>query len=165
MAHPDSAGIALIPGQTVRAEVIDHQPWGIFVRIVDPEGVIASVDASAMDSPSGSFIALPEERPSVGTEVTAVVQEVRRWTPPGHVRLSLRAKDLEEFRWRCDLCMTPTTLSLGGDGVAMDVKSAEAPGSHTIVAHRACLLDVLHPESLERARVTAVGYSHRSRTH
>lgn len=118
-----------------------------------------------MDSPSGSCIALPEERPSIGTEVTAVVQEIRRWTPPGYIRLSLRAKDLEEFRWHCDLCMAPTTLSPGGDGVVMDVKSAEGPGSHTIVAHRTCLLGALHPESLERARVTTVGYSHRNRTH
>lgn len=154
----DDPRIVLFPGQRVRAEVVRHRPWGVFVRIIGHEDVPASIDASAMDSPSGSLIALPEERPAIGAEVTAVVQEVRRWsTPPGYVRLTIRAQDLDTFRWACDLCMEPATLSPKGDGVVLEARNAADPRSTTIVAHRACLLGALHADSFERARVALLG--------
>ncbi|MDT0305243.1 hypothetical protein [Streptomonospora wellingtoniae] len=159
MGRSDVVGIVLVPGQTVRAEVIDHQPWGMSARIIGHEDVNASIDAAAIDSPSGSPIALPEERPIRGAVVTAVVQQIRGGaSSSGYVRLTLRANDLAEFQWHCDFCMTPTTLSPGGDGVVMTVRSAEGPGGQTVTTHRACLVDALHPESVERARVTRVGY-------
>ncbi|MBB4931072.1 hypothetical protein F4561_001892 [Lipingzhangella halophila] len=157
MQDADLATYALVPGQQVRARVLEHFPWGVMVRIVGHERAGASVDFMAMDRPSGAPRSLPPEFPPVGAEVTAVVQEVRRWEGRSWVRLSLRAADLAALHWRCDLCMTTTTLSPGGDGLTLEVRSAGGPESHTVVAHRACLLDALHPDSLERARAERVG--------
>jgi len=117
----------------------------------------ASIDAAAMDSLSGSPIALPGERPRVGEEVAAVVQQLRQWTGAGRVRLSTRSADLAALRWRCDFCMGETVLSPGGDGVTMEVRAADGPGAHSVIVHRDCLLGALHPDSLERARVPKAG--------
>ncbi|MFW5415592.1 hypothetical protein J0910_02910 [Nocardiopsis sp. CNT-189] len=146
-----------VPGTPVRAVVTGEHPWGATVRVLGYEGVPASIDAAAMESPSGSRIALPEERLRVGEEVAAVVQQLRQWSGPGRVRLSTRAADLAGLRWRCDFCMADAVLSPGGDGVVMEVRAAGGPGAHSVVAHRDCLLGALHPESLERARVPEVG--------
>ncbi|WP_229811808.1 hypothetical protein [Streptosporangium pseudovulgare] len=134
-----------------------HQPWGVSVVIPGHEGIGASVDAAVIDSPSGNPRALPEEYPPVGAEVDAVVQQLRRYTSPAWARLSLRSQDLECFQWGCDFCDTPVVLSPGGDGVTLDVRSADGPGSTAIVAHRECLAIRLHTRSLEPARIRSVG--------
>ncbi|MER5319223.1 hypothetical protein [Streptosporangium roseum] len=153
----DAAGAGLVPGQTVRARVTTHQPWGISVVISGHEDIGASVDAAVIDSPSGNPRALPEEYPPVDAEVDAVVQQLRRYTSPAWARLSLRSQDLKCFQWGCDFCGTPVALSPGGDGVTMDVRSADGPGSTAVVAHRECLAIRLHTQSLEPARIRSVG--------
>jgi hypothetical protein len=130
---------------------------GVSAQIVGHGDIGASVDASVIDGPSGSAFALDEEYPPVGAEVDAVVQQIRRFHPPAWVRLTLRAADLVEFRWPCDLCGRPTTLSPGGDGVVMDVRSADGPGSTAPVAHRTCLADLLIHNPGEQARVLHLG--------
>ncbi|MFF0312895.1 hypothetical protein ACFYSC_36195 [Streptosporangium sp. NPDC004379] len=157
MRRFDAAGAGLVPGQTVRARVIAHQPWGVSMVIPGHEDIGASIDAAVIDSPSGNPRALPEEYPRVGTEVDAIVQQLRRYTSPAWARLSLRSQDLECFRWGCDFCGTPAVLSPGGDGVTMDVRSADGPGGTAVIAHRECLAIRLHTRSLEPVRIRSVG--------
>lgn len=107
--------------------------------------------------PGSECVARGELTPAVGAEIDAVVVEVSRWDPPVGVRLSIHPDDLEPFQRRCDFCSERTTLSPGGDGVVLDVRSNDGPGSHSIISHRACLTDSLHPTSLERRRVASVG--------
>ena len=37
----------------------------------------------------------------------------------------------------------------GGGGLILDVRSHDGPGSHTVISHRQCLADRLHPDSGE----------------
>ncbi|MFC7328224.1 hypothetical protein [Marinactinospora rubrisoli] len=157
MRRFDSAAADLVPGMRVRVRIARHEPWGVFVTILENPDVAASVDAAVIDSPSGSPRALPGEYPAVGTEADAVVQTVRRWFPPVLVRLTLRSADLREFRWGCDLCGTPTVLSPGGDGIVLDARSADGPGGTALVAHRSCVIERLHRDSLEGARIRLLG--------
>ncbi|MEV4888562.1 hypothetical protein AB0K48_04110 [Nonomuraea sp. NPDC055795] len=125
------------------------------VEILGHEGIGASIDGAAIDSPSGAGRAWLGEYPAVGTEVDAVVQEIRRWSPSAWARLTIRSQDLHSFQWLCDFCGTPTVLSPEGDGVVMDVRSAD--GRHAIVTHRECLRSRLHVSSSEHAHVDSVG--------
>src|ERR1700733_8136788 len=79
--------------------------------------------------------------------VDAVVEQVRRYHPPAWVRLSIRPRDLELFTWPCDLGREPVTLDPGGGGLILDVRSRDGPGSHTVISHRQCLADRLHPDN------------------
>ncbi|WP_181874444.1 hypothetical protein [Marinitenerispora sediminis] len=153
----DSAAADLVPGARVRVRITGHEPWGVLAEVLGSPDTGASVDAGRIDSPSGSPRALPEEYPVLGSEVDAVVEAVRRWSPPAWVRLTLRAADLREFRWGCDLCGASAVLSPGGDGVVLDARSAEGPGATSLVVHRSCLVDRLHPTSLEGPRVRLLG--------
>ncbi|GLW10323.1 hypothetical protein Misp01_54510 [Microtetraspora sp. NBRC 13810] len=159
MQRFDAAGADLVPGQRVRVRVTDQHPWGVIATIIGHEDIGASIDGASIDSPSGESRAWLGEYPAVGSEIDAVVQEIRRWHPPAWVRLTIRARDLDSFQWPCDFCGTPTILSPGGDGVVMDVRSADGPGSHAIAAHRECLRGHLNERSHERARVDSVGRS------
>jgi hypothetical protein len=148
----------LVVGQKVRARIISHEPWGVVAQVVGYEGVGASVDAGLIDSPSGELRALPREYPDVGAEVEAVVQQIDTYQPPLWLRLTLLDADLRRFEWPCGFCARPATLSPGGDGVSVDVRSTDGPGSASFVAHRDCLADRLD-ESFrgERARIATVG--------
>lgn len=157
MQRFDAAGASLVPGQSVRVRVTGHEPWGVMVVIPGHEDIGASVDATVIDSPSGNHRAFPWEYPRVGSEVDAVVQQIRRYSQPSWARLTMRSQDLECFQWPCDFCGTHTVLSPGGDGVVMDVRSADGPGSTSIVSHRECLATRLHDRSFEHSRVRSVG--------
>ncbi|MEV0678730.1 redox-sensitive transcriptional activator SoxR [Actinosynnema sp. NPDC050436] len=137
----ETASLALLPGRRVRALVLEHQPWGALVRIVGHEEVGASVDAA--------------DPPEVGREVDAVVDRISRLTPPAWVRLSLDPADFAAFRRPCSFCGLPTTLSAGGDGLVLDVRSLDGPGGHTVLAHRTCLAERVADD--DRARALAVG--------
>ncbi|GAA2875971.1 hypothetical protein GCM10010517_37020 [Streptosporangium fragile] len=91
----DDVGANLVPGQVVQVRVTGHESWGVMVMILHHEEIGASVDAAAIDSPSGSTRALLEEYPAVGSELVAVIQQVRRGYPPIWVRLTIRAQDLK----------------------------------------------------------------------
>ena len=150
---------ALLPGQRVKARVLSHHPWGVIAEIVGHEHVGASVD---MIEQFGRVAASDDELlamyPPIGARVDAVVQQVQRWHPPAWVRLSIRPADLESFTWPCGFCGRPTTLSPGGDGLVLDVRSNDGPGSHTVISHRTCLADRIHPQDTgERARALQIG--------
>ncbi|WP_157740303.1 hypothetical protein [Micromonospora auratinigra] len=158
MRRFDSAGGDLVVGVTVRATITSHERWGVMAEVVGHETMGASVDAGVIDSPSGSSRALPEEYPPVGAQVDAVVQEISRYHPPAWIRLTTRATDLRELRRPCGFCGRPTTLSPGGDGVTVDVRSSTGPGCASFDAHRSCLADRLDPDlGGDRARINAVG--------
>jgi hypothetical protein len=157
MERFDVTAVELLPGQRVRVRVLSHQSWGVVVEIVGHESVGASVDMIQCFGGERMRREGAELTPAVGAEIDAVVVEVSRWYPPVWVRLSIHPDDLESFQWRCDFCSEQTTLSPGGDGVVLDVRSNDGPGSHSIISHRACLTDSLHPTSLERRRVPRVG--------
>ncbi|MCK2237680.1 MULTISPECIES: hypothetical protein [unclassified Crossiella] len=151
----ETESLAFLPGQRVRAIVRAHFAWGVGAEIVGHEQVGASVDMIEQFGKAAQGDAL---FPPVGAEIDAVVDSVRRWTEPAWVRLSLRPADLETFRRPCDFCGQDTVLSAGGDGLVLDVRSHDGPGSHTVLAHRTCLADRLHPDSEgERARALTVG--------
>ena len=155
----ETASLPIMAGQRVRATVLSHHPWGVIARIAGHEQVGASVD---MIEQFGRTVSGDEELeslfPAVGTEIDAVVQQVRRWSPPAWVRLSVRPEDLESFGRPCDFCGRRAVLSAGGDGLVLDVRSNDGPGSHTVIAHRACLADRIGPGSPgERARARTVG--------
>ncbi|GAA2788371.1 hypothetical protein [Crossiella cryophila] len=158
MERFETESLVFLPGQRVRAIVLSHAPWGVGVQIVGHEQVGASVDMLAQfgqETPGDAVYAL---FPPVGAEIDAVVDAVRRWSDPAWVRLSLRPADLETFRRSCDFCGQDTVLSAGGDGLVLDVRSHDGPGSHTVLAHRTCLADRLHPDSGgEQARALSVG--------
>jgi hypothetical protein len=150
---------ALIPGQRVRAEVVSHHPWGVGARILGHEPVVGSVDMIQLFArTTPDHDELLAMFPPIGTEIDAVVQRVDRWRGPGQVRLSIRPADLESFRWICDFCGQQTVLSTGGDGLVLDSRSNDGPGSHTIISHRRCLADRIRPENPgERARALETG--------
>ncbi|MFJ7219406.1 hypothetical protein [Amycolatopsis sp. NPDC098790] len=159
MERFETASLPIMAGQRVRATVLSHHPWGVIAQIADYDQVGASVDM--IEQFSRTTVGDEELRslfPAVGTEIDAVVEQVRRWSPPAWVRLSIRPKDLESFGWPCDFCGRRAVLSAGGDGLVMDVRSNDGPGSHTVIAHRTCLADRVDPGRIgERARALAVG--------
>jgi hypothetical protein len=149
---------SLVPGQLVKATVTGHAPWGIDVIVAEEPDVGASIDAGLIDSPSGSPRALPGEYPPIGTDVDAVVTNIRRYYPPVWVRLSIRATDLGAFSLPCGFCGRTTVISPGGDGISMDVRSADGPSSTWFPAHRRCVIERLHPNwPGEPERVATVG--------
>jgi hypothetical protein len=128
------------------------------VEVRGQEAVGASVDAVMIDSPSGAPRALRDEYPPINAELDAVVAEVRAYHLPAWVRMTLRATDLDVYRQPCGLCGTAAVLSAGGDGVSMQVRSADGPGAASLVAHRRCLIERLHPhDEGASARVASVG--------
>ncbi|MGK5741489.1 hypothetical protein [Micromonospora sp. URMC 103] len=160
MKRFDGAACGVVRGQLVKAKVLRHEPWGILATVLEQPDVGASVDAGLIDSPSGSPRALPEEYPPVGAEIDAVITEIDRYYPPVWIRLSIRASHLEALPWPCAFCGEPTVISAAGDGVTMDVKSADGPGSTSVVSHRRCLINLLHHSAVgEPARVARVGES------
>lgn len=136
-----------------------HHPWGVSVQIVGYEHLGASVDMiEQFGRTTPDHEELLKMYPPVGGEIDAVVEQIRRWNDPAWVRLSLRPADLDTFRWPCDFCGDPTTLSEGGDGLVLDVRSNDGPGSHTVISHRTCLAERIRPENAgERARALKVG--------
>lgn len=149
--------MALLPGQRVRARILSHHPWGVEAEIIGHEQVGASADLTGQSGAAVFSGELPAVFPRVGAEIDAVVQQVRRWEPPARVRLSIRPGDLESFAWPCDFCGEPVVLSAGGGGLTLDARSVDAPGSSTLISHRACLAGRLHPGSAERARILGPG--------
>src|SRR5436190_11495294 len=124
MERFETGSLALISGQRVRAKVLSHHPWGVIVRILGHEEVGASID---MIGQFGRTTTDHEELlamyPPVGTEVSAVVEQVQRFSPPAWVRLSIRPDDLESFRRPCGFCGEHADLSAGGDGLVLDIRS------------------------------------------
>ncbi|SEG75538.1 hypothetical protein SAMN04489712_11152 [Thermomonospora echinospora] len=159
MERFETESLALLPGQRVRAKILSHQPWGVVAEIVGHERIGASVDMiQQFGSATGSYDELKAMYPPVGSQVDAVVEQVHRYNPPAWVRLSIHPEDFESFGWPCDFCGKPAVLSLGGDGLVLDVRSNDGPGSHTVISHRTCLADRIRPDnSGERARALKVG--------
>lgn len=158
MQRFDGGASALVAGETVRVKITSHERWGVMAQVVGYEDLGASADAAYIDSPSGSPRALPHEYPAVGGETDAVVQEIDRYTPPLWLRLTLRKTDLRTLSWPCGFCARPAVVSPGGDGVSIDVRSADGPGCASLVAHRSCLAERLDSRFAgERARVAKVG--------
>ncbi|MEV5713068.1 hypothetical protein AB0L41_04185 [Amycolatopsis mediterranei] len=155
----ETASLVLMPGRRVRAEVISHHPWGLIARIAGHEQVGASVDMiEQFGRTTAGDAELRSLFPPVGAEFDAVVELVRRWSPPAWVRLSVRPADLESFSRMCDFCGQRTVLSEGGDGLVLDVRSNDGPGSHTVLVHRTCLADRIEPQNTgERARALTIG--------
>jgi hypothetical protein len=155
----ETESLALLPGQRVRARVLSHQPWGVIAELAGHEQVGASIDIiqqfGAAIRDDGE---LAKMYPPVGAEIDAVVEQVRRYHPPAWIRLTIRPADLESFRWPCDFCGQRTILSRGGDGLVLDVRSNDGPGSTTVIVHRECLADRIVAENTgERARVRQLG--------
>jgi hypothetical protein len=154
----ETESLALLPGQRVRARILGHHPWGISAKIIGYEHAGASIDMIEL---FGATLLRAEAEamfPPVGAEIDAVVQQIRRWDPPAWARLSIRPQDLELFSWPCAFCREPVTLSPGGGGLVLDVRSNDGPGSYTVVSHRACLADRLHPDTIgQRARALQLG--------
>ncbi|MFD9078496.1 hypothetical protein ACFQ7B_26580 [Streptomyces erythrochromogenes] len=161
MERFETGSLPLMPGQRVRAKVLSHQPWGLLVAVAGYEeaGISASVDMIALYSRTAigrdDLLAL---FPPVGSEIDAVVQQVRRSHPPVSVRLSILPADLECFTWPCEFCGERTVVSPGGDALVLDVRSNDGPGSLGIIAHRHCLAERIRPENGgERLRVLGLG--------
>lgn len=158
MQRFDGSAAALVVGEKVRVEITSHERWGVMARVLGHEDLGASADAAYIDSPSGSPRALPREYPTVGHATDAVVQEIDQYQPPLWLRLTLREADLCSFRWPCGFCAQPALVSPGGDGVSINVRSADGPGCASFVAHRSCLAERLDARFMgERARITKVG--------
>ncbi|WP_405427274.1 hypothetical protein [Streptomyces erythrochromogenes] len=157
----ETTSLPLMPGRRVRAKVLSHQPWGLLVAIAGYEdaGISASVDMIALYSGTAighdDLLAL---FPPVGSEIDAVVQQVRRSHPPASIRLSILPADLECFTWPCEFCGERAVVSPGGDAVVLDVRSNDGPGSLSMIAHRHCLAERIRPENGgERLRVLGLG--------
>jgi hypothetical protein len=158
MERFEAAAAGVVRGQRVRVNVVSHEPWGMMVTVRGHEGIGASVDAALIDSPSGSPRALPDEYPPIGVEIDAVVTEVDRYNPPVWIRLSAAATHVEALGVNCGFCGERAVITPGGDGVTIDVKSTDGPGCASIAVHRACLVDLLHPNATgDAARVANVG--------
>jgi len=159
----ETESLALLPGQRVRARILSHEAWGVPAQIIGHEHVGASVDMIEQFGRALDEQELEAIYPPVGTIIDAVVEQVRRMDPPAWVRLSIRPRDLKLFRWPCGFCGELVTLSPGGGGLILDVRSNDGPGSHTVISHRECLADRLHPdEAGERARALKVGKEKKS---
>ena len=109
----ETGSLALLPGQRVRARIVGHHPWGISAKIIGYEHVGASIDMIELFGATLPRAEAEAMFPPVGAEIDAVVQQIRRWNPPAWARLSIRPEDLELFRWPCDFCREPVTLSPG----------------------------------------------------
>ncbi|MEU8344711.1 hypothetical protein AB0C74_23675 [Spirillospora sp. NPDC048832] len=158
MERFETASMRFIPGQLVRARILSHHPWGVLTEIVGHPGVGSSIDMIAQFGATYRGDDLQAAYPPVGAVIDAVVQQTRRFSDPAWVRLSIRPEDLECFTWPCDFCGQRATLSPGGDGLVLDARSNDGPGSTTIIAHRTCLAERIRPENRgERARVLKVG--------
>ncbi|MET9774005.1 hypothetical protein ABZ023_06995 [Streptomyces sp. NPDC006367] len=161
MERFETGSLALMPGQKVRATVLGHHPWGVVVEIAGHEnaGLSASVDMiEHFSRTTGSHEELLALFPPVGSRIEAVIEQIHRWHPPVSVRLSIRPADLESLTWSCDFCGERVTLSPGGDALVLDSRSNDGPGSHTLVSHRHCLAERIHPENAgERARALHIG--------
>ncbi|MET9988253.1 hypothetical protein CJI59_09580 [Streptomyces sp. Alain-F2R5] len=164
MERFETESLALMPGQKVRARVLAHHPWGVTVEIVGYEnaGLTASVDMIQQFSrTTSSYDELLGLFPPTGSQIDAVIEQISRWHPPVSVRLSIRPADLESLVWSCDFCGEPIELSPGGDALVLDSRSNDGPGSHTLISHRRCLAERIHPENGgERARALTVGKAH-----
>ncbi|MGW4651488.1 hypothetical protein [Kitasatospora sp. NPDC004289] len=161
MERFETESLALMPGQRVRANVLSHHPWGVLVEIVGYENarLSASVDMieqfSRTTSSHDELLAL---FPPVGSQIDAVIEQVRRWHPPVSVRLSIRPADLESLVRACDFCGERVTVAPGGNALVLDSRSNDGPGSHTVIAHRHCLAERIRPENTgERARALEIG--------
>ena len=76
----------LVPGTMVRGVVMASERWGMQVELDSGTvGFIDVADASDVPAPRSTW-------PAVGDEITALV---KRYTPRGQLRLSLRASDLQ----------------------------------------------------------------------
>lgn len=159
MERFETDSLAFLPGQRVRARILGHEPFGVIAEIVGSEHVGASVDMiRQFGAITPSHDALEAMYPPIGSEIDAVVEQVHRSFPPAWVHLSIRPDDLKSFMWRCDFCGQSATLSPGGDGLVLDVRSNDGPGSTTVISHRICLADRLRPENQgERARALKIG--------
>jgi hypothetical protein len=161
MERFEAESMTFMPGQSVRAKVLSHQPWGLLVEIVGYEGLGLSASVDMIEHFSRSMSShddLLALFPPIGAEIEAVIEQVRRWHPPVSVRLSIRPADLESFRWPCDFCGEAATVSLGGDALVLDVRSNDGPGSHSVISHRHCLAERIRPEYIgERARALKIG--------
>jgi hypothetical protein len=150
-----------MPGQKVRASVLSHHPWGVLVEIIGYEnaGLSASIDMIGHFSrTTSSHDDLLACFPPIGSQIDAVIEQIRRWHPPVSVRLSIRPADLESLVRRCDFCGEQTTVSPGGDALVLDVRSNDGPGSYTVISHRHCLAGRISPENTgERARAFKIG--------
>jgi hypothetical protein len=154
----ETESMAFFPGQRVRARILSREPWGVLAQIVGYEHVGASIDIIEQFGASHEPELLEAMYPPVGSVIDAVVEQVRRWFPPAWVRLSIRPRDLELLRRPCGFCGEPVALSPGGGGLVLDVRSNDGPGSHTVISHRECLADRLHPAGQgERARALKIG--------
>ncbi|MEV7730343.1 hypothetical protein AB0P15_37385 [Streptomyces sp. NPDC087917] len=96
--------------------------------------------------------------PPIGSQVDAVIEQIRRYHLPVSVRLVIRPADLESLACSCDFCGEPVRLGPGGDALILDSRSLDGPGSHTLISHRHCLAERIRPENTgERARALKVG--------
>lgn len=158
MERFETASMGFMPGQRVRARVLSHHPWGVITEIVGHPGVGSSIDMIAQFGAAYRGDDVLAVFPPVGAEIDAVVEETRRFSAPAWVRLSIRPRDLESFTRPCDFCGRRATLSPGGDGLVLDARSNDGPGSTTIITHRACLAERIRPDNTgERARALKVG--------
>jgi hypothetical protein len=81
----------LAEGTLVTAEVVDHQQWGVTVRLVPPApDVVGVIDVLYVtnERPFEPF----RDYPPVGSRVQAVVMS---YAPNGQLRLSTRDSDLD----------------------------------------------------------------------
>lgn len=161
MERFETESLALMPGQRVRARVLSHHSWGVVVEIMGFEnaGLSASIDMiqqfSQTTSSHDELLAL---FPPIGSQLDAVIEQIRRWHPPVSVRLSIRPADLESLAWHCDFCGERIMLSPGGNALILDSRSHDGPGSHSIISHRQCLAERIRPENAgERARALKIG--------
>lgn len=136
-----------------------ERPMERFVVGYENAGLSASIDMIQQFSwTTSSHDELLALFPPVGSQIDAVIEQISRWHPPVSVRLTIRPADLESLVWRCDFCGEPLTLGPGGDALVLDSRSNDGPGSHTIISHRHCLADRIHPENRgERARAWKIG--------
>ncbi|MEU6050711.1 hypothetical protein ABZ829_09715 [Streptomyces xanthochromogenes] len=161
MERFETNSLALMPGQKVQVRIRSHHPWGVLVEIVGYEntGLSASIDMiQQFSQTTSSHEELLALFPPVGSQIDAVIEQIHRWHPPVSVRLTIRPADLESLVWGCDFCGEPITLGPGGDALVLDSRSSVGPGSHTIISHRHCLAERIHPANTgERARALEIG--------
>ncbi|WP_037852044.1 hypothetical protein [Streptomyces sp. NRRL S-340] len=82
-------------GETVRATITSHQPWGLTAELNDYEPVGASLDLIRRKSEPG-VKRLALELPPVGTTVDLVVGEVRAWDHKPWIWVDLTAPEYGE---------------------------------------------------------------------
>jgi hypothetical protein len=79
-------------GETVRATITIHQPWGLTAELNDYEPVGASLDLIRRSSEPG-VKRLAQELPPVGRTVDLVIGEVRAWDHEPWVWVDLTAPE------------------------------------------------------------------------